>query len=330
MDGGPDRGVRIELVRGDALEVDADVLVLKYAQALHGVDRQVYLRFEWHEPERDLPDPGRTYLATSPAGVASREVLFVGTRPIDEFDYSDLRELGRVALTAIGDRRPDARHVAMTLHGVGFGLDEEEACEAQIAGLLDAIHSGSAPAGLERVSIVEHGRGRFSRLQPVVELLRSETTAAPRLGHAPAGRPDRLARVGAESNRKPHVFVAMPFDQTLDDLYYYGIQSAVKAGGYLCERADLATFTGDVISWVKRRISTGQLVVAELTGANANVYLEVGYAWGTGVPTILVARHDEKLLFDVRGQRCLLYESIRDLEVKLTDEISGLVGDGAR
>ena len=54
------------------------------------------------------------------------------------------------------------------------------------------------------------------------------------------------------------------------------------AAGYLGERADLATFTGDVMDWVRARISSANLVIADLTSANPNVYLEVGYAWGKG------------------------------------------------
>ena len=68
-----------------------------------------------------------------------------------------------------------------------------------------------------------------------------------------------------------------------------------NAVGFLCERADLASFTGDVIAWVKDRIGSAALVVADLTAANPNVYLEVGYAWGRGVNTVLVVAHGDEL-----------------------------------
>ena len=51
-----------------------------------------------------------------------------------------------------------------------------------------------------------------------------------------------------------------------------------QAAGYLCERAYMSSFTGDVLSWVKERIDSAVLLVADLSGANPNVYLEVGYA----------------------------------------------------
>jgi len=63
-----------------------------------------------------------------------------------------------------------------------------------------------------------------------------------------------------------------------------------------------------------------------LTTANPNVFLEVGYAWGKGRPTILLVRDHDELPFDVRGQRCLVYGKIRELEEALAKELKGLRG----
>jgi hypothetical protein len=58
--------------------------------------------------------------------------------------------------------------------------------------------------------------------------------------------------------------------------------------------------------------------------------LEVGYAWGKGIPTVLLARDTADLRFDVRGQRCLVYNSIRKLEDSLTSELKALAASAAR
>jgi hypothetical protein len=98
-----------------------------------------------------------------------------------------------------------------------------------------------------------------------------------------------------------------------------------EAAGSLCERADLTSFVGDVLDWVRERIATASFVVADLTSANPNVYLEVGYAWGSKVPTVLLVSETTDLKFDVRGQRCLVYNgSIRQLEESLTKELKAL------
>lgn len=116
----------------------------------------------------------------------------------------------------------------------------------------------------------------------------------------------------------------MSFADEFADLYDYGILGAVDAAGYLYERADMESFTGNIMKWVKDRIATANLVVDDLTGANANVYLEVGYAWGHGRPTILLVNETEQLKFDVRDQRCLTYSRIKELEEKLKSELMKL------
>ena len=74
-------------------------------------------------------------------------------------------------------------------------------------------------------------------------------------------------------NRK--ILVAGFVSEEMDDVFHYGIQGAVNAAGFLCERADLSTFTGDVLEWVKNRIERASLVVADLSDANPNVYLDM-------------------------------------------------------
>ena len=78
------------------------------------------------------------------------------------------------------------------------------------------------------------------------------------------------------------------------------------------------------MDWVRKRIKTAEIVIADLTESNPNVYLEVGYAWGVGVPTILLLNKSSELKFDVRGQRCLKYKRIKDLETLLKKELAEL------
>ena len=110
----------------------------------------------------------------------------------------------------------------------------------------------------------------------------------------------------------------------MKDHYDYGISNAARKAGFLCERADYAHFTGDVFEWVKSRIDACKAVVADLSYANPNVYLEVGYAWGRKKPTILLLRDGDKLTFDTQGQRCLTYKRIKDVEEALHRELTHL------
>jgi nucleoside 2-deoxyribosyltransferase len=116
----------------------------------------------------------------------------------------------------------------------------------------------------------------------------------------------------------------MPFSADMEDVFYYGIQKPVRELGYICERVDQAAFTGDILQQVRSRIEDADIVIADLTSANPNVYLEVGYAWGKSRPTVLLIKDPEQLRFDVRGQRCLAYKTIKELELRLTTELNSL------
>jgi hypothetical protein len=321
--------VTIDIRHGDALALAADVLALKHAQGLFGVDLKVFQRLSARDVrlQQALPPPGGSLLVPSRESVAAADVLFIGVEPLGQFDYESIRRFSRVVLSTLQVSRPDTRHVAMTLHGVGFGLDEAEAFRAEVAGLLDALEAQAMPPALERVTIVERDPGSAERLTALLESLLPSTG---RQGHPDATREQRrdaragLDDVGRQSRAKPHVFVAMPFADKYGDRFHYGIRTAANAAGFLCERADLASFTGDVLAWVKERIGSAALVVADLSTANPNVYLEVGYAWGRGVDTVLIVAAGDELKFDVSTQRCLMFTSIRHLEELLTKELTAL------
>jgi hypothetical protein len=140
----------------------------------------------------------------------------------------------------------------------------------------------------------------------------------------PVAHEERLRSVGYDSGQRAHAFVAMPFAEDFEDPFHYGIEPAVRKAGFLCERMDRLAFTGDVVDMLKRRIAGAAFMVADVTGANANVYLEIGFAWGSGIPTVLLRNEGTDLKFDVRGQRCLTYKTIRDLETKLHTELSSM------
>ncbi len=116
----------------------------------------------------------------------------------------------------------------------------------------------------------------------------------------------------------------MPFAASFDDIFHYGIAPSIRNAGFLCERIDQSAFTGDIVNRLKERIEDARFLVADVTGANPNVYLEIGYAWGRNVPSILLCSATSDLKFDIQGQRCIVYNSIRDLETRLSQEISAM------
>ncbi len=314
--------VMFSVVKGDALTVEADVLILKYAQRPYGLDQLLVGRIEEFVTNINdlLPKPGKSLLVESYEIISARKILFLGVKPLYQFQYEAIREFAFRGLQEISIQMPDVKHIAVTVHGVNYGLDEAESLKSQMAGFLEAIETGNAPHALERVSIIERASDRAERLAVVLNGIVPQIYSSSEIPQS-----DDLRTAGRDSVLKPHIFVAMPFLEEMDDIYQYGIYRPVTSGtGFICERADLSSFTGDVLSWVKSRIASSALVIAELSGANPNVYLEVGYAWGLGKPTLLLVKNTDELKFDVRSQRCLVYKKIQDLEDSLMRELRGL------
>lgn len=324
--------IAFDVVCGDALTFATDVLALKFAQTLYGVDRIVADRLF---SDSGISDPMKLFpklhgfkLMNANGKIAANDVLYVGVEPLHEFEYEQIREFGKKVLVSLATAAPNIKTVGVTIHGPGYGLDEAEAFRAEIAGFLDALISGDFPDKLERISIIELNTARSRRLKNLLDAIvpngRVQIDGGFETRKVNKASAKRLRSVGYESGSKPNVFVAMAFAEEMDDVFEYGIQGVVNAAGFLCERADLSSFQGDVMDWVKKRIATASLVIADLSTANPNVYLEVGYAWGRGKPTVLLVRDSSELRFDVKSQRCLVYKRIKDLESLLRKELESL------
>jgi nucleoside 2-deoxyribosyltransferase len=67
----------------------------------------------------------------------------------------------------------------------------------------------------------------------------------------------------------------------------------------------------NVLADVVRGIADADLVVADLTTINANVFYELGLAHAMGIPTVLVAHQDaaEEIPFDLRQYRTEWYDT---------------------
>ncbi len=318
------RKVRVTVTVGDAATFEADVLALKYAQALYGIEAMVAEKLglaEAHLSET-LSRPGKVTLIDAQGKLEVGAVLFVAVASLLEFRYKEIREFGEMVLSALAKLDAGVRHVALTLHGLGYGLDEAESFASQVAGVMDALEADNYPPSLERVTFVELDAARARRMKKqLAELLpggpavRTLDLKEERVAAA------KLREVGSASEKKPYVFVAMPFSEDLEDVWQFGIKQCAAEVDLLSERADLSSFTGDVVEWIKSRIEGAKLVIADLSEANPNVYLEVGYAWGKGTPTILLANKKSELKFDTRGQRCLVYKSAYDLKRQLSAEL---------
>jgi hypothetical protein len=133
-----------------------------------------------------------------------------------------------------------------------------------------------------------------------------------------------VVQFGVRAEEKPRLFVAMPFADDFIDEFEIGFHEAAKASAFICERLDLEAFTSDIVEEIRNRIVESHGVIALLNGHNPNVLLEIGFAWAHGKPTILVAKENVRLPFDVSAHRCIRYRNISQLRELLTSEIARL------
>jgi hypothetical protein len=105
----------------------------------------------------------------------------------------------------------------------------------------------------------------------------------------------------------PTAFVAMPFAEPFDALYRSVIEPAC-AGRFQLVRMDQRVGPGMVFEEMKREIEDANVVIAEITAANQNVFYEIGYAHALNKPTVFLAKRGTELPFDIRGYRVIFYD----------------------
>jgi hypothetical protein len=112
----------------------------------------------------------------------------------------------------------------------------------------------------------------------------------------------------AEGSR-PKVFVVMQFTQPYNELYSDVIKPVCEKMGLKPERADETFGPGVILQEIEKQILEAQLIIADVTPTNPNVYYEVGYAHALKKPTILIAESPTQLPFDVSSFRVLFYHN---------------------
>lgn len=107
----------------------------------------------------------------------------------------------------------------------------------------------------------------------------------------------------------PKAFVVMQFSPDFNELYSDVVKRVCEENGVEAVRADEQFGPGLIIADITRQIREAQIVIAEISPVNANVYYEVGYAHALGKPTILIAERKTELPFDLSAFRTLFYDN---------------------
>lgn len=106
------------------------------------------------------------------------------------------------------------------------------------------------------------------------------------------------------------LFVVMQFGEPYDSIYTDVVKPVSENSGFTAFRADDVFRPGVILQDIKRGIIESDVILAEITPVNPNVFYELGYAHALGKPTVLLAdRKVDKLPFDVSGYRVIFYDN---------------------
>lgn len=109
------------------------------------------------------------------------------------------------------------------------------------------------------------------------------------------------------TNPKPFVFVLMPFSEQFTDVYEVGIKAACREAGAYCERLDEQIFVENMLERVYNQIAKADIIVADMTGKNPNVFYEVGYAHALNKRVILLTQNADDIPFDLKHYPHIVY-----------------------
>jgi nucleoside 2-deoxyribosyltransferase len=117
-------------------------------------------------------------------------------------------------------------------------------------------------------------------------------------------------------------FVLMPFDKQFDDAYRLGIKETARTLGILAERVDEQIYREGILERIYRQIDIADVIIADMTGKNPNVFYEVGYAHAKGKLCLLLTAEADDIPFDLKHRRHVVYgDSITTLRDRLKEEL---------
>ncbi len=125
-------------------------------------------------------------------------------------------------------------------------------------------------------------------------------------------------------------FVAMWFNDSMNDAWTNGLQKAIVDAGYRPMRIDSKEHVNKICDEIVAEIRQSKFLVADFTGHRGGVYFEAGFAMGLALPVIWTCRKDAlgDLHFDTRQYNFIDWETPGELANRLQKRIEAIIGRG--
>ncbi len=165
---------------------------------------------------------------------------------------------------------------------------------------------------------------------------------------------DRIQVISQRPNISNQCFVAMWFNEEMNDIYDKYIKRAISDSGYKPQIVNKIPHDDDVNNKIIAEIRKSKFIIADFTGQRPGVYFEAGYAKGFDIPVVWSCREDwfdneveieqdviiegaktkGKIIekrhthFDVNHRPFILWKNPEDLYEKIKDYILAFFGEG--
>lgn len=157
----------------------------------------------------------------------------------------------------------------------------------------------------------------------------------------PAGV-QRLEELETKAVNSEQAFVAMWFDESVNEAYEKGIEPAIRDSGYRPLRIDKKEHNNKIDDEIIAEIRRSRFIICDFTCGliehggkqiaipRGGVYYEAGFAQGLGIPVIWMCRadHIEHVHFDTRQFNHITWSTPEELCEKLRNRIGAVIGDG--
>lgn len=112
------------------------------------------------------------------------------------------------------------------------------------------------------------------------------------------------------------VFVLTPFH---DEFYsqYILVKQTIEELGLVCVRGDDSKISSNILAHIIEEMLSARVVIANISGRNANVFYELGIAHALGKPVLLISETLSDIPFDIQSQRILAFKEDIELTTNL-------------
>ena len=122
-------------------------------------------------------------------------------------------------------------------------------------------------------------------------------------------------------------FVLMPFAEQYLEIYQEVYKPVCAKNSIECWRVDEISRPGSITRDIVEGILDADIVIADLTSRNPNVFYELGIAHSIGNKTIMTSQSLQDVPFDIANYRVLIYDQSIKGSKKLADDLERAIRD---